>query len=95
MTQAGGQPLAHRHEQAVADRVADALVDDLEPVEVQHDDGDRVGFILRRPGQCMGDAVRQQFAVRQPGREVVQGATLGVVHEPGVVEDDGRQLREP
>ena len=41
------EPLPDRDQQPVAHRVADALVDDLEPVEVEHDHGDRA---RRRPG---------------------------------------------
>ena len=39
------EALADRGQEPVADGVADALVDDLEPVEVEQDDRDRVGVV--------------------------------------------------
>ena len=75
-SQARREPLADRDQQAVADGVADALVDDLEAVEVEHDHGDGSGVVRADARERVGDAVRQQLAVRQPGRRVVEGAAL-------------------
>ena len=40
--QAGAEPLADGRQELVADRVPEALVDRLEPVEVEEDQGDRL-----------------------------------------------------
>jgi hypothetical protein len=42
----------------------------------------------------MGDPVGQKLAVGQAGRRVVQGAALGGVDEPGIVERDRGKLGE-
>ena len=93
--QARREPLPDRDQQPVADGVADALVDDLEAVEVEHDHGDRAGLVRADAREGMGDAVRQQLAVRQAGRRVVEGAALGDVDEARVVDGDRGQLGEP
>ena len=75
------QPLADRRQEPVADGVADALVDDLEPVEVEQDDRHRVGTVgLGRQG--VRDPLGQELAVREAGRRVVEGAALGRVEQP-------------
>jgi hypothetical protein len=64
------QPLGHRDEQPVADVVAEAVVDALEPVEVQvaqPDEGIRVGA-----GERLGQPLGEERAVRQAGERVVQ-----------------------
>ena len=88
------QTLADGGQQAIADRVPDALVDDLEPIEIEQDHRDDRA-IGRRRGQRVGDPVREQLTVRQPGRRVVQRAALGGIEQPRVVEGDRRQLGEP
>ena len=93
-TEAASEALADRDQQAIADGVTDALVDDLEPVEVKEDDGDRV----RVPGvgRCerVSDPVGQELAIGEPRRRVVQGASLRRVEESRVVERDRGQLGE-
>ena len=84
-----------RDEERVADGVAEALVDHLEPVEVEQDQGDRVVVALAGPGERVGDAVGQEVAVRQAGDRVVEGAALGGLEEMGVVEGDRGELGEP
>ena len=50
---AGPQPLADRHEEAVAGVVAEAVVDGLEVVEVDEQHGDRlVAALLRARGRA-------------------------------------------
>ena len=75
------QALADGRQEPVADGMADALVDDLEPVEVEQDDRDRVGAV-RMGGQGMRDPLGQELAVREAGRRVMEGAALGGVEQP-------------
>ncbi len=88
------EPLADGEQQAVARRVAEALVDDLEPIEIEQGDRDRLRRVAPVTRQGVRDPVGQELAVRQAGRRVVQGATLGDVDEAGVVEPDRGKLRE-
>ena len=69
--QAGAQTLAELAQQLVAARVADGVVDLLEPVEVhqQHSHG-RVRALCVRERLC--DAVVEEPAVRKIGQRVVQ-----------------------
>ena len=55
---------------------------------------DRVVVVLRVARQGVGDPVGQQLAVGQAGGRVVQGAALGAVDQPRVVEGDRGQLGE-
>ena len=66
--QARREPLADRDQQPVADRVAEALVDDLEAVEVEQDHGDRARVVRADPRQ--GVAIRSVSSSRF-GRPVV------------------------
>ena len=92
--QAGDQALPNVHQQSIARGVADALVDDLEAIEVEQDDADLARALGPRGGEGMGDPVGQELAIGQAGRRVVEGAALGGVDEPGVVEGDRGELRE-
>ena len=58
------EPLADRDEEAVADGVAEALVDHLEAVEVEQDQGDRVGL----------DAAIADERMAAPGRSAGRGS---------------------
>ena len=62
--QAGAEPLADGREELVADRVTEALVDRLEPIEVEQDQGDR---IVRRPRAS-------RTASGRPGRTAARGS---------------------
>ena len=64
------------HQQPVAGGVAQALVDELEAVEVHEQHG---AALLRAPapaGQRAAQAVHEERAVRQPGEAVVEGVVL-------------------
>ena len=88
LAQHAAQALGHRLQQQVAGRVAEAVVDELEVVEVHehHRDGARLALRVHRLAQ----AVVQQVAVRQAGERVVVRLVLelhlvalaldGVVH---------------
>ena len=58
-------------EQLVAGRVAEAVVDRLEVVEVEEQQGDVVAAAAR-PLERVLDAVQEQRPVRQPGERVVE-----------------------
>ena len=72
------QPARDGDQQLVADVVAERVVDELEAVEVEEQDGDAA-----RPGRArcgaadrLVEAVEEQHAVRQPGQRVVQRVVL-------------------
>ena len=65
--------MADVDEQAVAGLVAERVVDDLEAVEVEEEDGDAALAPARAP-QRLAEAVEEQRAVGQPGERVVQRA---------------------
>jgi hypothetical protein len=53
--------------------VAQRVVDDLEAVEVEKDDG-HPALAPARAAQRLAEAVEEQRAIGQPGEPVVQGA---------------------
>ena len=96
-------PLGDLHEQFVAGRMAPAVVDDLEAVEVEEED--RVlGAVDGLAGERLRDARGEESAVRQPGERVVVGLVaelllqLGHLRqralEPSVLEQHARVARE-
>jgi len=93
-SKARDQPLAHGDQEPVTDVVADALVDDLEAIEIEQDDTGLAIIVDTDRRQCAGDPVGQELAVRQAGGRVIEGAPLGGVHEPGVVQGDRGELGE-
>ena len=68
----GLQVLGRSHEQLVAGLVAQGVVDPLDVVEVDEQDGD-VAAVPARAGQRLLEPVQQQPAVGQAGEGVVQG----------------------
>src|SRR5205085_7739475 len=65
-----------RREQLVPGRVPEAVVDELELVEIEEEDRHR-GVPALRLGEGVGEAVEEQRPVRQPGERVVQGLMAG------------------
>ena len=79
-------------QQVVADGVAEAVVDGLEPVEVEEEQGDPL-FVPWRLGQRGGDAVAEQHPVGDAAQVVVQGEVLDagpLLDEPQEVGDGDR-----
>ncbi len=72
-THGRGQAAAHRHQQLVAGLVAEAVVDQLEAVEVDEEHGD-VGVVvgLGEPVQGVLEAVLRERPVREAGERVVE-----------------------
>jgi hypothetical protein len=64
----GHQPSGHGDEHLVAHLVAQGVVDGLEPVEVEHEQGDRARTPLVL-GQGVGESVGEQCPVGQPVSE--------------------------
>ncbi len=87
--QHAAQALRHLFQQAVADEVAEAVIDVLEMVEVEQQQAD-LGAVAARLGDRLGQAVHQQGAVGQAGQGVVQGQVtytrLGVLARADVAE---------
>ena len=68
--QAGREPRGDRRQQQIADRVAERVVDVLEPVEVEEQHG-KLAAPAMRAGDRLSDPVREQRAVGQAGQRVV------------------------
>ena len=73
-----GEPPGDRDEEVVAGLVTEAVVDHLEPVEVEEQHGEALAVVARRRVEHVGEPVEEQRAVRQPGEGVVER----VVGEP-------------
>ena len=69
-------PRRQRDEELVADGMAEAVVDELEAVDVQEQDGAADVGIADRAVHDLLDAVHEQRAVGQPGQRVVQRVVL-------------------
>ncbi|MDQ3454152.1 MAG: hypothetical protein M3513_01435 [Actinomycetota bacterium] len=77
---AGGlEPVGHRDQHFVTDVVTQGVVDVLEPVQVQQQQGDGTG-VARQPGQGLAAAFPQGGPVGGPG----QGVGLGL-HQEGIL----------
>src|SRR5260221_339990 len=66
------QPLSHRDQQDVAGGMTQAVVDDLEVVEVHEQYGDRLVRLVARQAHGARQAVLDQASVGQAGKAVVQ-----------------------
>ena len=77
VTDAGLQPPADADQELVAGHVAEAVVDDLEPVEVEEEDGEPEPLRPPRPVHGAVEPVGEQGAVGQAGEDVV----IGLVEE--------------
>ena len=87
---ARSEPLGHRLQQQVADRVAEAVVDVLEAIQVEEEDG---AVPVGAPGVRDGHRgpVLEEGAVGEPGELVVVGAVLelgAALHQAHQVGDD-------
>ena len=88
-----GDALPDLAQDAVARGVPEALVDDLEPVDVEQHDGHRLGArALCRRCERVDHALDERLAGRQARDRVARRERLLV--EAGVLERDRRQLRE-
>jgi hypothetical protein len=65
------QAVADGDEEPVPRRVAEGIVDQLEAVQVEEEDGDRLP-LAARAGERRREAVGEEVAVRQPGQHVVE-----------------------
>ena len=65
------QPLGGRHQQLIADGMPEAVVDDLEAVDVEVDHADD-GRCTREARERLVDAIDQETPVREPGQRVVE-----------------------
>ena len=86
----------HLAQHAVAGGMAEALVDDLEPIDVEEDHGDllRLGAVIVGPaGERLDDPLDEHLAGGQPRHRVAPSA--GLLLQPRVLEGDRRQLGEP
>ena len=66
------QPARDADQQGVADGVAEAVVDELESIEVEEEQREVVVRITLCAGEGLADAVGEQGAIGQPGEPVVQ-----------------------
>jgi hypothetical protein len=80
------QAVRHRHEHLVAHLVAEAVVHELEVVEV-HVHGAHGAAVLSRPGDCLVERRAELLAVRKPGERVVIRAMAQLLLGPLPVRD--------
>jgi hypothetical protein len=98
--QTGGESLAHPDQELVADAMAHAVVDDLEPVEVEEEHRELLPPPLG-PGERVLQAVHEQGPVGQTGERVAEGLPSELI-EParelvdlvGLLLDGGEHLGE-
>ena len=84
--QAAREPLAHDRSSVVARRVAEAVVDGLEVVEVDEQHGELAAVALE-PRRRVVDAVAEQRLVGEAGQRVVERLVGQLVLEPAVLGD--------
>ena len=96
------QAVGRGHQHLVARRVTEAVVDDLEVVEVQEEDSGQAGPPFE-PAQGQTQAVEEQRPVRQAGEGVVQRLmdellfgvlSLGDITSHHDVPEDGRVVAQ-
>ena len=84
--QEAGQALGHGHQQPVAALVAEAVVDHLEAVDVEDEEGDG-GPVAQGAGQRVLQPVPEQDPVGQVGEAVVEGLAGELDLEPAPLAD--------
>ena len=84
--------LGHDGEQLVAGLMPEAVVHDLEVVDVEHDESD--AFVLRRAQDCVVQPLDEHHAVRQLGERVVACTVRELVFERSVRSDFLRRTKE-
>ncbi len=87
------EPAGDAHQQLVADRVAEAVVDVLEAVEVEKEDREVGLGPPLQVGQSAGQTVQEEDPVGEPGQTVVEGVVLQLVLGPFAVRDVGLRTR--
>ena len=83
VTRGGEEPGRHQAQHAVADVVAEAVVDALEIVEVEQDQRYRA-VVARGLRQRLAETILQQAAIGQPGELVVAGQAARLRRMPEV-----------
>ena len=78
LAQAGLQALGHQLQHAVTERVAEGVIDDLEAVEIQKQDG-KARVALARPLDGSVHTLRQQQTVGQAREYVAVGQLLNAL----------------
>ena len=68
---AGAQPVGDAHQQLVADLVAEAVVDQLEPVQVEEQHRASARRVVLQPDQRRLEPAHEEDAVVQPGQPIV------------------------
>ena len=84
--QADGQPLAESDEELIARAVSEAVVDDLEAVEIEEEHGEQLASALgARQGE--GEAIDEERSVGQAGEGVEEGLPRELVEPAGELID--------
>ena len=73
--------IADRHQQRITGSMTEAVVDELEVVQVDEQD-DRHGPIRIAGFKAGGDDLGEQRPIREPGQRVVQGLVMQLLLEP-------------
>ena len=87
------EPRRQREQHVVPGGVPERVVDELEAVDVEHEDGE-VDPVAAPAGQRLVEAVEREGAVRQPGERVVQRGVARHLLAPVALDGDDDQRRE-
>ena len=93
-TDRGGEPSAHRDEQLVAGVVAEAVVDDLEAVEVEEEHRHH-GPAVTEAGEGGVEPLDRERTVGQVGERVVEREMTEQLRVRGAVECDAHEAPDP
>ncbi len=88
-TEAAGDPAPDVPQELVAHGVAQALVDELEAIQVDHQRGEGVARLPLHPLDRAAEPVQEERPVGQPGQHVVQGVMAELRLEVLAVRDVG------
>src|SRR6185436_703487 len=88
-----GQASGHRLQQLVASAMSERIVDVLEPVEIDEEQGHDIGGAAR-VCELMIETIAEELAIRQPRERVIVGLTEQGAFAIFVTERNGDALRE-
>ena len=95
LAQARLEPGGHLHEQIVAGRVPEAVVDGLESIEIEEENGEPVSLAPSRTRERALDQIEEQRPVGQARERVVQRIVEHAVGDRLALRDVHERARDP
>ena len=89
--QARLEPARHRHEQFVAHHVAEAVVDDLEAIEVEIQHREPAAAPLLVLGETPAEPLDERGAIQQPGQRIARAGTADLLLRDRTLRDVGER----